>query len=561
MKFIKFSDEKLVTALTFFCGLILYLPTLWTGFLTDDFLDCSHKLTEVPIAFVGEAGGGYRPLMVFSWALDNALWDVTGQWGWHLTNLIILAGAVAAMRLFLRCFIHSKLAMNAATAFFVFSGPVAVSVARVSWRTTLLALIPLLLSVVFYHKWGRCTTRKRYLVCGSILYLISLLFKETGLTAFPVLAFASYCGCIGDSKKRTFITALFAALGALTVYGVLRYLAMGFSVNYGESTQFGLFMVRTLLVQNAAPWSPWLSGIPVRILLLVFASAVYFAAHSWPIRILLGSLGIFMILPVSNLPARSDLAVAAMPAAVLFAANLVQRLQGSRAIIPLFLVFLAGVFSQSIDQVKILGEASKSVEVQSERIARISAELPGRGPVLFHGVEETVGGFGTFWPGDYTTPLICAGIESQRYLGGVERLWESLLGEEPEGYLVFFQRYPDYPAVDVSLNMYRHHEDTLVSTRGPFQCGDLIGYASCFSRSERALGLFLSGVSDSITWISGESFHESWMYGFDLASSPLWLSGDSNLVVVHSGGDLLFSSRNISLERAQERLEDKRVAI
>jgi len=558
LKPLQFSSERSFLILTVLLGLLLYLPTLRTGFLTDDFLDCGHRLSEVPNAFLNEAGGGYRPLMILSWSVDNALWDVTGAWGWHLTNLVILVAAVLSLMLFLRCFIGSRLAVNAAAAFFVFSGPVAVAVARVSWRTTILALIPLLLAIVLYHKWSRRPDRIQHIVFGSFLFLVSLLIKETGLTAFPVLTIAALCSSSGPCRKRNTVTALLSSLAVMTVYGLLRYNAMGLMVNYGESTQFGFFMVKNLLVQNAAAWSPWLSGIPARILLPVYAAAVYFVADKWQTRILLLSMGIFLVLPVSNLPTRRDLAVAAMPGAALFAAYFVQRLQGNRVTLPIILVFLAGVFSSSHDQVKLIRDASRSVEVQTARISEIAEALPGSGPVFFSGVTESVGEFGTFWPGDYLTPMICSGIQQERYTGGTERLWEILLETHDTGYLVFFEEYPNYPEREVCLSMYGDLPDTTVIIHGVLSCSSLVDYSCCISSTGGDLGIYLPGVSDSITLLTPDVLDGSYFY--DLASSPLWLSRDSSLILVHDGFELLFSSRNIALEMAQYRTESKRAA-
>ncbi|MCD6586930.1 MAG: hypothetical protein J7K88_00105 [Candidatus Fermentibacteraceae bacterium] len=39
---------------------VLYIPTLHTGFLTDDFLDCNHTFSEVAASFSSQYQPCYR---------------------------------------------------------------------------------------------------------------------------------------------------------------------------------------------------------------------------------------------------------------------------------------------------------------------------------------------------------------------------------------------------------------------------------------------------------------------------------------------------------------------
>lgn len=183
------TSRSIPYLITFLVALLLYLPSLRTGFLTDDFLDCTHTFSEVPAAFTEDMAGGYRPLMVAVWASDNAVWGITRQWGWHLTNLLILSGCSVLLVRFLKCFVDPPAAVSAGLAAFLFSFPVTVAVARVSGRTTLLALIPFLLSAILAVSAVR-EKRSSLLWLSSFLYLVSLLFKETFLAAAPFVALA-----------------------------------------------------------------------------------------------------------------------------------------------------------------------------------------------------------------------------------------------------------------------------------------------------------------------------------------------------------------------------------
>ncbi len=146
---------SLLPAVLLLLGLILYLPTLRIGFLTDDFLDIQTDLSNAARAFTGMSSSGYRPLMSYSWALDNAVWGVGRPWGWHLTNLMILALTLVSLAFFLRLFVTDGAALAAGLALFAFSSPVLVSVAKMDWRTSILPVIPLLWSLYYCVRYSR----------------------------------------------------------------------------------------------------------------------------------------------------------------------------------------------------------------------------------------------------------------------------------------------------------------------------------------------------------------------------------------------------------------------
>ena len=167
---------------------LLYIPTLRTGFLTDDFLDSECTIHQAPQAFVSMASSGYRPFMSFSWALDNMLWGRENQSGWHFTNIIILFAVVYMLYLFLSLYLQKSAALFAGLVFFVVSLPVSVSVAKVVWRTSLLPMIPLLAAFVLVYKWGSDSGKRWHLCLSSVLLLVSLLLKEIALVSPPVFA-------------------------------------------------------------------------------------------------------------------------------------------------------------------------------------------------------------------------------------------------------------------------------------------------------------------------------------------------------------------------------------
>ncbi|MCK5116946.1 MAG: hypothetical protein KAR44_10125 [Candidatus Aegiribacteria sp.] len=537
---------------------LLYIPTLRTGFLTDDFLDCNHTLREVPAAFSSQYGGGYRPLMILSWALDNRIWSAENQTGWHVTNLILLLVSAFLVYIFLSRFLRKPAAIYFGTALFMFSYPMAVAVARVSWRTTILALIPFLASLILISIWSKDSGKRWMPVAAAFLYLISLLVKETALAALPVMAMVAFCSVENESKWRKTVLAIVIGLVPLIIYGVLRYRAMGFGVNYVDSTSFGPLMLKNILLQNSIVWQPWLSGVSARLLILLYPVAVYFGIPKWKNRILVFSLGIFLILPVSNLTIRPDFSVAALPGSALFLGFLVQRLHGRKFLYPALTVFFAGIILFSRDEIRTLGMASDYLDRTTMRLAEIADELPGDGPLFVDGVADIVGVYGTFWPGEYMVPMECLGIQPRRFVTGTDRIWETLTTEDDSGFLVFLSDDAiHYTSVPVSVDMYPELLDTTLLVTGSIPAGNLIRYPSCTGPEESgSLNLVSQMFPDSVITIVPEVRERTALY--DLAAAPLWLTSDETLVIlVESPMQLVFSSRNVSLERALERMEAK----
>ncbi len=490
--------------------------------------------------------------MILSWALDNKLWGIENQFGWHASNLLILIVSSILVYLLLGRFLSDKIAIFAGTSLFVFSYPMAVAVARVSWRTTVLALIPFLASLILVSIWCGGVKRKWLPYSAAFLYLISLLLKETAIAAIPVIAMVAYCSSSDESKRRNTIWSVVIGIIPLVIYGALRYRAMSFGVSYAESTAFGLFMVRNLLLQNAIVWQPWLSDISARILFLIFPVFVYFGVPNWKNRLLVFSMGIFLMLPVSNLVLRPDLSVAALPGAALLLGFIAQRLQGKKILIPVLAVFFAAVILSSRDEIRTLAMASDYVQKTTGRIAEIADGLPGSGPVFISGARNSVGVYGTFWPGEYMVPLRCMGIQSDRLITGTDRIWENLLEESNSGFLVFLSDDGTTCfSSPLSVDNYTELPDTAVVLSGAVQAGELVLYPSCSTLDPCTTLYLVSSIHrDSVLTVSSEVIDGREV--FDLASVPEWLAGDENTVImVEDSTELIFFSENIALKKAR----------
>jgi hypothetical protein len=237
------SFRKVFELTLLFLCLLLYLPTLCTVFLTDDFLDCQTDFRHAGRAFTTMLSSGYRPLMSYSWAMDRYVWGISREYGWHITNILILVAALVSLHRFIVLFVQRRNAVLWGLAVFAFSTPVLLSVAKVVWRTSLVPLIPLLWSMHFMVQYSRKGSG-RYLFVSALLFLVSLLLKETALALPPAFAALAWWQSTCDNRRDNALKALLVPALAVGVYLAARYLAIGFAVGYSESSTFGIFMGR-----------------------------------------------------------------------------------------------------------------------------------------------------------------------------------------------------------------------------------------------------------------------------------------------------------------------------
>ena len=554
--FMKCSGRYVVYAVLICVCLLLYLPVLNIGFLTDDFLDAQTTFSEASRAFTHMLSSGYRPLMSYSWAIDNWIWGTARQGGWHLTNLIILTAALFSLWCFLKLFVKDRNAVLAGVVLFAICTPAAASVAKTVWRTSLLPVIPILWSMFFLVRYSRRERGSSALVLSSLFLLVSVFLKEIALAIPPAFAVLAWSQAQGGNRVKTGLKAFAAAILPVAAYLVTRYLTVGFAMGYSESSTFGLFMVKNVLLLMGKVWTPWLSSVPARILLPLFGIGLWFLPAERRLKVFLAAFSFLVLLTVGNLPPRVDYAVPVVPVFSLSLALVVQKYFSQRFSAGVILC-LAAVFLNSVDEIKVIQAASDSLGRETRRIIAISEDIPGNGPLFLVGVQETLGEYGTFWHGEYMLPMQYMGIDPHRFIAGTDRIWEILLGSGIPGYVVFLDLNGGYRSYPVSLDMYPEHPDTVVLTTEPFMAGLLIGYPTCTAIGPYdELTLVSSTSPDSLYRISSVQHDEGWY--FDLASVPVWLAGDSSTVIVTSCNELVFTSFNISRASALEVLAAKR---
>lgn len=562
----------LIAGLVLLAALSLYLPALEIGFLSDDFLDLEHSFD--PGTFTRFEAGGFRPLTVAVWAFDSAVYGPGRAWGWHLTNLLLHLLCASALILLLRSLGLRPRGLLAAAALFLLSPAVIPSAARVSGRTTIIALLPLLLAFRLHVRWERGRRRSILLLAGAqLLYLGSLLAKETALLA--PLCFAGLSLYLAEDDRgriRKSLQALALYLLPVAVYAAWRLLAVGLALGYGESARFGPFMLKnaTMLVRMTV--SPWLDGIPLRILLLLALAAVLALHRHWRKLVPAALLVLPLVLTVSNLPPRSYYAYAALPGAALCAGLAADRLAGWRWSLVLA-VLLAGCFLEARDELGRLRAADAYTETTTDHLAGLARTHPDM-LIAVSGIREGVADYGTLWPGAYREALITRGIHPSTPPVRAGRMWEAahVAMRRGEMLTVLFADLSATPAkldtfsVDSRLWGSSRLPDTTLSI-GPHGIGvdeDLWRYNSCrvWPAGPDSRLLLVSG-EDACNEIAPHHLAADSAF-FDLESTPTWLINDLPFRVFcgDAAGDsvmIRFSFERIYLDELQERIDRKRM--
>ncbi|MEJ8857479.1 hypothetical protein WKW79_23110 [Variovorax robiniae] len=142
--------------------------------------------TADPVALRERLGNGFRPLLRLSYAADHWLW---GFWpaGFLLTNLLLHAASVVAVRALARHRVDALAAWCAAAVFAVQPAHAAV-VASASGRSTGLSTLLLLLALLAHEQSirQRVTTATRWSALALLMFALAVAAKEVALV-FPAV--------------------------------------------------------------------------------------------------------------------------------------------------------------------------------------------------------------------------------------------------------------------------------------------------------------------------------------------------------------------------------------
>ena len=181
-------------------GLVLLVFALFArtmgssfGFYLDDYMLLRpwtwSQLGEAFTAAFDQSGNTdayFRPLAPLSFALDWELWG-TNMWGYHLTNIVLHAGAtVAVFALLRRVRVPQWCAVVGAVLFAVIPSNVA-AVVYVAERTDVMAAIFTICGLLCVHGYQR--SRSTGMLIGlNVFFVVGLLTKEIAVAMLPMAA-------------------------------------------------------------------------------------------------------------------------------------------------------------------------------------------------------------------------------------------------------------------------------------------------------------------------------------------------------------------------------------
>jgi hypothetical protein len=193
------SPLWLALAVPALAAFILYLPTLATGFVADDFgllhafdgarnvSELAARVAEMFVSGVGPPSNQYRPLTMLSFAVNTVLG--ADPRGWHLVNILLHAANSALVALLALQLAHdrardARYAALAAGWLFAWFAPGVEAVAWVAARFDGMALFWILVAgCAFLRSRER---RDRFAVVSLAATVLAFMSKESGAIA-PVL--------------------------------------------------------------------------------------------------------------------------------------------------------------------------------------------------------------------------------------------------------------------------------------------------------------------------------------------------------------------------------------
>jgi hypothetical protein len=551
---------------------VLYIPCLKLGFLGDDFLDLDHGFG--PSTFGSFDAGGFRPLIVAVWAFDSAIYGPTNAWGWHLTNILLHLSNIALVLLLLKQFGTDRWVLLAALAFFALSFSAVPSVCRVSGRTTVAALVPLLGAMNLHVLWKR-KGNDLFLVSSLLLVLASLLTKETAL-ACPIIfgAISAFLYRKGKGGLRVFSRDFLIYMLPVLVYALWRLAAVGSRMGYAESGSLGVFMIRNLALLGTQVFSPWFTGLSARMALLVLPVGAWLLRGRDGLGLLGLILMLSMLVTVSNLPPRPCYAYAALPGATLLFAALARACSGkARLMAAVPVLLLLGSFLEARDEAGRMSQASEYTETLIGHLGELEARTPGEGPLIVSGYRSRVAGYGTLWPGAYSEALGTRGLVPGRPIRILDGYFCDVLLESMErepGVTAYFAEYTGDGWETVPFRPGERRWDEGGATQSSEVLNGAVAISdslwirnSCFivSSSPCSLGV-IDPMADSMFVLRGAHSSGDTVW-FDLENSRAWLVSTTpfDLFVLTSPemspGSAHFSFRRFWLSGLNERLLQK----
>jgi len=209
-------------------------------YITQNSAVKGFSLPNLKAAFSSFHVGNYAPVQIISYMFDYTMWGLNPA-GFHLGNILLHAANGAILFLFMTRLNISTLA--AATASIIFlAHPVQVeTVAWVSERKNILALLFMLLSLHVWSVWRDRSSgpgKKRLYLLSLVLFLLALLSKASIAIVFPLLLAAYTWSYDNSGRTGKIFTAILPHLALSALFSLIALYAQSAEFSGGREEQF-----------------------------------------------------------------------------------------------------------------------------------------------------------------------------------------------------------------------------------------------------------------------------------------------------------------------------------
>jgi len=226
-------------------GLVVYIPSLFSGFISDDHLQIvnnpqvqswaylphlltTHLWSETKV--VSDQILFYRPLFSIWMLLVNTVSGLS-PWAWHLSNIVLHVAATYLVFVVCRRLLKNDIAASLTAVLFAVNPIHVDAVSWVSASNEILFVIFFLSSVLLLvPETMTYPLPESRLIWGVVLYSAALFTKETAVAILPILLALAVFNIEDKSwrwSKRTTLKISSWYLGATFLYFAARFAVLG----------------------------------------------------------------------------------------------------------------------------------------------------------------------------------------------------------------------------------------------------------------------------------------------------------------------------------------------
>lgn len=209
--------------------------------LINENLDGFWTIFTTPYFAYQPRPGLYRPLTIASYSINTFVFGYSPV-SFHIVN--ILLHALTSFLIFVLFYrLSGRAVALAGFAFFMFLPIHVEAITSIVGRAEILSLFFVVGALIFALK------QKYILAVGS--FFLGLLSKEIAIVFIPIFLFLTFSRSKASGSRREGLKGFYYLVSALTVYFILRYIALGEYFLKNDAT----------VVYNPIKFAPFLSGI------------------------------------------------------------------------------------------------------------------------------------------------------------------------------------------------------------------------------------------------------------------------------------------------------------